>query len=470
MHPISRFNKGRNSNARCVKVLAITECIVNNSSTTESFHPVHSRAGKRELLSWALYDFANSGYTTVVMTTIYSAYFVAVVAGESAGVSPGTSTFLWTLAIAIANLCVLVSAPVIGAVADFRATKKRFLLWTTIVCVISTALLATAGPGQVSLAMGLLVLSAIAFAAGENFIAAFLPEITDSSNMGRVSGFGWSLGYFGGLLTLGCCLAYINWGESQGQEASDYVPVTLLITATIFAVTASPTFMWLRERATRHPLPDGATYASMGLAQVKSTLLSAARHRDMFHFLACLTFYQSGVATVVVIAAIYAQEVMGFDSQQLIVLIMVVNLTAAIGAFLFGFAQDYFGSVPTLAGGLMVWILAVAITWYAETPAHLWLAGNLVGLAMGATQAGGRALVGQFAPVDRSAEFFGLWGLASRAAAIFGPLSYGVISQLSSGNHRLAMLSTLAFFIAGLALLFTVDEQRGKKARDDASW
>ncbi|MEH6583871.1 MAG: MFS transporter [Halioglobus sp.] len=436
---------------------------------TESANEINSHyAGKRELLAWALYDFANSGYTTVVLTTIYSAYFVAVIAGSVSTLSPGTATFLWTLAIAIANLVVLVSGPVVGAIADYTASKKRFLLVTTVSCVLGTALLAFAGPGQIVLAMTLLILSAVAFAAGENLIAAFLPEITHSDNMGRVSGYGWSLGYFGGLLTLGTCLAYINWATGQGQEAQDYVPVTLLITAVIFTLTAAPTFLWLRERATPRPLPDGKAYFRAGFDQVKKTLVSAAHHRDLFRFLACLTLYQSGVATIVVVAAIYAQEVMNFDSQQLIVLIMVVNFTAAIGAFAFGFAQDRFGSIPTLAGGLLIWVAAITVTFFAEVPADLWLAGNLMGLAMGATQAGGRALIGQLTPVERSAEFFGLWGLASRAAAILGPLSYGLISHLSAGDHRLALLSTLSFFIGGLLLLFTVNEKRGRAVRHKA--
>ncbi len=426
-----------------------------------------STAGRREVLAWALYDFANSGYTTVVLTTIYSTYFVAVVAGSVPTLSPGTATLLWTVAVAIANFSVLLSAPIIGAIADYRATKKQFLLFTTIGCVMFTALLGLAGPGQVVLGMTFLILSSIAFAAGENLIAAFLPEIAPPDQMGRISGYGWSLGYFGGLLTLGSCLAYITWASERGQQPADYVPVTLLITAVIFALTALPTFLWLRERATPRPLAAGLSYVRAGFDQVRQTLGSAAHHRDLFRFLVCLTVYQSGVATVVVIAAIYAQEAMGFDSQQLIILIMVVNLTAAIGAFAFGFAQDRYGSVPTLAAGLLVWVAAIGVTFFAKDADDLWLAGNLMGLAMGATQAGGRALIGQLTPVQRSAEFFGLWGLASKAAAIFGPLSYGIIARLSDGDHRLALLSTLAFFIGGLLLLTTVDEQRGMAARDD---
>ncbi|MFK8050077.1 MAG: MFS transporter [Halioglobus sp.] len=419
----------------------------------------------REVIAWAFYDFANSGYTTVVLTAIYGTYFVAVVAGPDTGMASGTATFMWTLAIAIANFCVLVSAPIIGAIADFRASKKKFLWWTTAACVSGTALMAAAGPGDVALGMILLIIATIAFSAGENLIAAFLPEIASPGNMGRISGYGWSLGYFGGLLTLGTCLFYINWASGRGQEPSDYVPVTLIITAGIFALSAAPTFIYLRERAVPRERPTGVSYWRLGLDEVGKTLRNARHFKDLFRFIVCLTAYQSGVATVIVIAAIYAQAVMGFDSQQLIILIMVVNLTASIGAFVFGMAQDRYGSAPTLAAGLLVWLAAIGVTYFAESPSDVWLAGNLMGLAMGATQAGGRALIGQLTPVERSAEFFGLWGFASRAAAIIGPLSYGVISYFSNGDHRMAMLSTAAFFLVGLVLLFTVDEKRGVEAR-----
>lgn len=428
--------------------------------------PAPQAAGRRELLVWALYDFANSGYSTVVLTTIYSAYFVAVIAGGDATLPAGTATLLWTVAIASANFCVLISAPVIGAIADYRAAKKVFLMCATVGCVLATALLGQAGPGDIALAMSLLIVSAVSFTSGENLIAAFLPEIAPSDRMGRVSGYGWGLGYFGGVLTLGCCLAYIAWATGRGQQAVDYVPVTLLITAGIFALAATPTLLWLRERAVPRALPRGFSYLGVGFRQVARTLVHAAHYRDLFRFLLCLTAFQSGVATVVVIAAIYAQEVMGFSSQQLILLIMVVNVTAAVGAFLFGFAQDHYGSVPSLAVAILVWAGAISVTYFADQPRDLWLAGNLMGLAMGATQAGGRALIGRLTPVARSGEFFGLWGLASRTAAILGPLSYGVVNRITGGDHRMALLSTLAFFLLGLILLAMVDEDRGSRARD----
>ncbi len=416
---------------------------------------------RREILAWAFYDFANSGYTTVVLTTIYSAYFVGVIAADIDQRSPGAGTLLWTLSIGAANFCVLISGPVIGAIADYRAMKKVFLLLTTITCVLATGLLGQAGSDALPIAMLLTVVSAIAFASGENLIAAFLPEIAHKDNMGRVSGYGWSLGYFGGLLTLGICLAYISWSEGQGLDANHFVPMSLLFTAIIFAVTAAPTFIWLKERAIPKAVPMGFSYLRAGFREVQNTLQHAAQLKDLFRFLVCLTLFQSGVATVIVIAAIYAQEVVGFSSQQLIVLIMVVNFTAAAGAFVFGFAQDRFGSVPSLAGALIVWIVAILITLFSNEEQDIWIAGNLVGLAMGATQAGGRALIGRLTPEARNAEFFGLWGLAARAAAILGPISYGITNRLTDGNYQVAMLTTLSFFVAGLVLLFSVNEERG---------
>lgn len=425
---------------------------------------VMAKAGFRELLAWAFYDFANSGYTTVVQTTIFSAYFVGVVAGAEQGVTPGLSTLLWSLAIGLANFVVMISGPLLGAIADHRACKKRFLLISSIGCVTATASLAWVGPGDVGLGMVLVTVSAIMFASGENLIAAFLPELVPEESMGRLSGYGWSLGYFGGLLTLGICLAYITWAKQQGLPATHFVPVSLLITACIFALAALPTFIWLRERAIPAVWDRSRSSLHISYTRLVHTFKEAARFRDLFWFLITLGVYQSGVSTVIVLAAIYAQEVMGFDTQALIVLIMVVNVTAAVGAFICGHLQDRIGSVPTLAITLVIWIVAVIVAILAKETLDMWIAGNLIGLAMGASQAVGRALVSKFSPVERTGEFLGLWGLVNRLSAIVGPLSYGLINYWSQGNHRMSLLSTLVFFIVGLALLIKVNESRGKAA------
>ncbi len=410
-----------------------------------------------------MYDFANSGYTTVVLTAIYSAYFVGVVARAN-GADNGTATLLWTLAMGISNFLVLASAPVVGAIADHRAWKKRFLLVTTVGCVGFTAALGLVGPGDVATAMVLVILAGAMFASGENLIAAFLPEIARQNDMGRISGYGWTLGYIGGLLVLGLCLLYITWAEDRGQSAAQFVPVTLWITAGAFALAALPTFFWLRERAVPVPLPPGENYVVSGFLRVRHTLAEARRFQDLFRFLVTLAIYYCGIHTVIVLAAVYAQQVMGFGTQETITLILVVNVTAAAGAFLFGQFQDRLGSVRTLAFTLLVWIAALVLAYVTESRASFWVVANLVGLALGASQSAGRALVGQFSPPERAAEFFGLWGLAGKLAAIVGPVTYGVITWSSGGDHRLALLSTGVFFVAGLLLLLTVNEPRGRAA------
>ena len=405
----------------------------------------------REVWAWSMYDFANSAYTTVVITAVFGAYFVGAVAGNAAW-----ATFAWTAALSVSYAAILVTGPLVGAWADAHAAKKRLLLLTTVGCVASTAMLYAAGPGAVVLALVLVAVSNYFFGTGENLIAAFLPELADSQAMGRVSGWGWSFGYLGGLAALGLCLVYIS--AAQGQPATRYVPVTMLITAGFFAVAAAPTFVFLRERA----LPQKTMVSPW--ARTRQTLREAHRYRDLWRFLLCILFYQAGITAVVALAAIYAEQAMKFTMQQTITLILVVNVTAAAGAFAFGYLQDAIGHVRSLALTLVGWIVMVLLAGFADGPAMFWVAANLAGLCMGSSQAAGRAVVGYLAPQERLGEFFGLWGLAVKAASIFGPITYGAVTWLFAGNHRLGIFATGVYFVIGLALLVGIDVERGRRA------
>jgi len=404
-----------------------------------------------------MFDFANSGYTTVVITAVFNAYFVAVVANKEVW-----ATFAWTLALSVSYALIVVSAPLIGAYADAHAAKKNLLAITTIGCVAATAALALVGPGELAWGIALLVVSNFFFGTGENLIAAFLPELAKGSTLGRVSGWGWALGYIGGLVSLGASLAYVTWAQGHGQSAAQYVPVTMCITALLFAVSSLPTFLFLRERASPQKLPSGV-YAS-AFARTWETLRDAGRYRDLMRFLACILFYQGGVQAVITLAAIYAEQAMKFSTQQTIVLILVVNVTASIGAFAFGQLQDKLGHVRTLAITLIGWCVMVLLAWLADGPAMFWVAANLAGVCLGASQSAGRALVGYMSPPDRLAEFFGLWGLAVKLSSILGPITYGLVSWMSGGDHRLAILITGSYFVIGLALLAGIDAQRGHLA------
>lgn len=413
----------------------------------------------REVLAWAMYDFANSGYTTVVITAIFNAYFVSIVAANQAW-----ATFAWTLTLSLSYGAIILSAPLLGAYADLRAAKKRLLAVTTAGCVVFTALLALVGPGDVIFAVAIVALSNFFFGTGENLVAAFLPELARGKSLGRVSGWGWSLGYVGGLVTLSLCLAYVTHAQSLGEPATAFVPVTMLITAALFALASLPTFALLRERAT----PQGGVVTVRvfrhAYARVAHTIAHAAEYRDLSRFLVCLLFYQAGVQAVVAIAAVYAQQAMGFSTRDSIVLILAVNLTAAIGAFAFGYVQDRLGHVQTIAVTIVGWIVTVLLAWFAESRGLFWLAANCAGLCLGASQSAGRALVGYLSPRDRLAEFFGLWGLAVKLSSILGPITYGLASWITQGDHRFAMLITGSYFVVGLALLAGIDPERGRRA------
>ena len=407
-----------------------------------------------EVFSWAMYDFANSGYTTVVITAVFNAYFVGVVAGGAPW-----ATLVWTCALAASYALILVSAPVIGAYADARAAKKRILLVTTAGCIVFTAALALVEPGQLWLAVALIALSNFFYGTGENLIAAFLPELANGEALGRVSGWGWSIGYLGGLAALGACLAWVNHAQAAGATAAQFVPVTMLITAGLFAVASLPTFLFLRERA--QPAGERVDLAS-AFARVRATVRDAARYTDLRRFLVCILFYQAGIQAVIALAAVYAQEVMGFTTKDTLMLVLLVNVTAAAGAFLFGQIQDRLGHVRTIVLTLGGWLATVVLVAAVEGRIAFWVAANLVGVCLGSSQSAGRALVGYLSPPARTAEFFGLWGLAVKLSSILGPVTYGAVTWMTQGNHRLAFLATGVYFAVGLAMVAGLDVVRGR--------
>jgi UMF1 family MFS transporter len=424
---------------------------------------------RKEIAAWAMFDFANSSYTTVVTTAIFNAYFVKTVCQH---LPLQQATFALTLAVGIANFLVVVTAPVVGAIADAYVVKKRFLAVATVICVLFTALLAAVHTGDVVIGMIFLIAASFAFGTSENLIAAFLPEIAPPDKMGRISAIGWTVGYMGGLSCLAICLAYVSHAQKLGQTPVQFVPVTMLFVAVVFGVASLPSFIWLKERTVRSAEAVAAgpfTVAKNAFRHVFETVKAASHYKDLFTFFASLFAYTCGTTTVVVLAAVYAEQVMGFKTNDSIVLIMVVNITAAAGAFIFGFIQDKIGSVKGLALSLMLWVVAIFLAYLAHSKNEFWLAATLMGLSMGGSASAARALVGQLSPTKRAAEFFGLWGQTCKLAAIFGPMSYSLVTYLSGGNYRTALLSTLAFFVLGLVILFMVKEDRGRKNAEAAN-
>ena len=414
------------------------------------FSAQHLKAGvsAREVWSWAAFDFANSGYTTVVLTAVFNAYFVGVICGEASW-----ATLLWTSIIAASNILAIVCMPLIGAATDLKANKKFWTVLMSLLCIVGTLGLAFTGSGTVWLAVFMVIISNFAYNIGETLNSAFLPEIADDKSIGKVSGWGWSFGYCGGLLTLGLSLVVVLFMQSKGAGAEDYVPYTMLITAFVFFVAALPLVLWLKERAQPRTQATFWTLVKQSQASLIETFKSLPRHKNFAWLVASGLSFQGGIAVVVTLAAVYADQAMGFTPDETILLVLLVNITAAIGAFAFGYVEDRIGHKNALIVTLFIWIAMVGVAYFAQTKPIFWIAANLAGIAMGSSQSAGRALVGVLAPPKDRAAFYSFWNMALWVANIIGPMTYGYITWLTDNDQRLALLCTGLFFVVGLILL-----------------
>ena len=416
----------------------------------------------RELWSWAAYDFANSGYTTVVLTAVFNTYFVSVIVGDS-----DYGTLLWTVVIAISNAVSMLTMPVIGLLADARAQKKRWLLVATAMCVLGTFGLMGTGPGTVVLATFMIMLSNFGYNVGESLCSAFLPEIAREESVGKVSGWGWSMGYCGGLVTLLLAIARTSWSMKAGYSTDLLVDGTLFITAAVYALAATPIFLFLKERSTPRMKENNSNLKALFVSsfeEIRHTLGSLKVYQDFARLALCGFFYQAGVSVVITLSAVYATAVMGFTTEDILIMVCAVNVTAAVGAFGFGYLQDRIGHKTALAITLAVWLLMVLCAYFATERWMFWVAANLAGIAMGSSQSAGRAMVAVFAPESRLAEFYSFWNMMLWLSAIVGPLTYGLMTAIFHNNHRLAILVTGLFFVVALLVLQRINIERGRKA------
>ncbi len=405
-----------------------------------------------EVFSWASYDFANSGYSTVVLTAIFNAYFVGVVTNNESW-----STLAWTLVITLSNLISIGVIPLISARADKNANKKQWLCLVTLICVTSTGALGWSQSGDFLWASIFVILSNIAFNAGVVLNSAFLSELALPKSFGRISGWGWSFGYLGGIVCLGLCLMMVEAQKHEGAEV--YVGSCMLITALIFLLGSLPMFFCVRERSKplvvqeKHPFEE-----------LKDTVREVIKENKNFAWL-CLSgvFYQAGIAVVVTLSAVYAQIVMKFSTAETILLILIVNFTAAFGAFALGFLHDIIGHKKNLILTILIWILTVVLAGFSESKTMFWVSANFAGIAMGSSQSSGRAMVASLVSKNKLAQFYSLWNVAVWVANVLGPITYGVITWMTGGNHRMAILVTGLFFVMGLLALWPIKLQEQKK-------
>ncbi len=414
----------------------------------------------RVIWSWALYDWANSAFTTLVVTFIYSTWFSKAMAPDEV-----TGTAWWSRAVAVSAILTAVLSPILGAAADRAGARKAFLGVTTLLCIAGTTLLAFIPPSLPSAALIALIVYVIAdwgFETGYTFYNAFLPQIASPERIGRVSGYGWGLGYAGGLVCMAIALVGFAgerpWFGMSTAEGFNFRATNLLV-AGWYLVFALPLFLFVPERRSGALRLDvSGTFRELG-----HTIKAIGRYREIIKFLVARLVFNDGLVTVFAFGGIYAQGTFGMTISEVIVFGIALNLASGLGAFLFGFLDDKIGGKKTILLTLVALSIATLIAVWAPTRTWLWVGGVLIGLFVGPNQSASRSLMGRFVPERHQAEFFGFFQFSGKATSFLGPLLLGA-AALAFDSQRAGVATVLAFFLVGGGLLVLVDERRGIEA------
>ncbi len=399
------------------------------------------RVNRKQVLSWCLFDFANSSYSAVIASVIFPVYYANVIVGNQAG----AGDLWWGRAVSLSMLVVALTSPFLGGIADHAGLRKRLLFLYTALCVAAVSCFTLLSPGEALLGFLLAVLANIGMEGGLVFYNSFLPQIAPPDRQGRVSGWGFGVGYAGSILSLLLAMPLANTGRFE---------LIWVVTAAFFALFSVPAFLFLPQDLRRHGTSAFAS-AKKGLENAVGTLREIAGRREAKKFLLAYFIYEDGVNTVIVFSSILAAATFGFSPTELIVLYLVVQVTALAGAFLLSKPTDLWGPKRVVLIALLLWSLVAVTAYTVQTKNGFWAVACIAGLGLGSVQAGSRAFFAQFVPRGKEAEYFGVYSLVGKTSAIMGPLVFGQVSA-AFGSQRPAILSIALFFIIGLALVSCV--------------
>src|SRR2546425_1896341 len=370
--------------------------------------PMTNRVPKREIFGWCMYDVGDSAFTTVIVTALFPLYYGSIVVGD-----PAKADFLWGLAASVSEILVAILAPILGAIADFSGSRKKFLAACAVAITFFTATLYFVGPGMTALGLALFIAANIGFSGGGIFIDSFLPGISDESNAGRISGLKWAMGYAGGLLSLVLCLPLakniVDRPTPQQLASARLVP---LLIAGYYVVAVIPTFVFLRDRSVPQPLPPGENYLTVGFRQLKQTLRHIQRYRELFKLLIAFLVYNDGIVTVIYFSARYAKETIGFTASEITTMFIAINVVSAVGALLFGYLADRIGQKRSIYISLLIWNAAIVLAYFSYSKLAFYVVAALAGIGIGSCQSVTRSLVALFTPQKNAAEFYGFLGIA----------------------------------------------------------
>ncbi len=419
-------------------------------------------------MAWYLYDFGNSAYAAVVILAIYSAYFKEGVVGGAEG------TRLWGVAVAIAMLVSAIISPVLGAIADYRASRKKMLAFFTSICCLFTGLLFFVHKGDVLMGMGFFILAEIGYRASQVFYNGLLPSVSTRQTVGRVSGNGWAIGSLGGIV---CLLIVLPLVVSIGGNF--VLRSTMVLTAVFFAIATLPLFFHVGEPGSVKELPEGKSVLTIGFSQIAKTFRNARHFKQYMKFLLAFILFNDGVMITLNFAAIIGGVLHGFEREQMIVLIILVQFTNVVGAWVFGLLADRASAKQALLQSVVLMIATVLWMMENTSDTMFYVIGALAGFAMAGLQSVSRTMVAKLCPAHRAAEFFGLFAVAGRSSSFIGPAIFGWVaadlaaSYISNGTAaleaeqiglRMASMLIVGFLAVGGAILFFVNEESGAQA------
>ena len=421
------------------------------------------RVGKRagssrgRIFAWTLFDFGNTAFSVIIVTVIFSTYFTEQVAGSDLR---SWGPFLWGLTGSLSMIIAAAIAPPLGAAADYSRNKKRFLLLFTLTCIISTALLFFVKPGMVALGMILFVIANVGFEGGIVFYDAFLPSITSRRSYGRVSGYGFAMGYLGALAVL--LIVNFMLPDAGHPEYLFFVRLSFVVAALFFLVFSIPMFIWVPEPAySGKKTVDIIRTGFRQSARTFRAIFIERQHPSVARFLVAFFIYNDAILTIIFFAAIFAKSVLHMNDKELILFFAVVQTSAVVGSFLFGFVTDKIGPKKTIMITLLIWLSIALSAYFVVTISAFYFVAMGAGAAIGSSQSASRSLMALLTPREHEAEFFGFYdGLCGKASAVVGPAVYGLIAGVT--NQRIAVLFIGLFFLAGLIILKGVREPERK--------
>ncbi|HUX92619.1 MAG TPA: MFS transporter [Ignavibacteriaceae bacterium] len=402
---------------------------------------------KSRIFFWTLFDFARTSFSVIVITVIYSKYFSNYVTGGK--------VWLWGLSVSISMIITAFLSPPLGAIADVSRNRKRFLLIFSSVTILCTALMFNVQKGDIILGMVLFILANIGYEGGVVFYDAFLPNITEKKNFGRVSGYGFAMGYVGALSVL--LIIKLLLPQQSSSDYYFYIRLSFVVAALFFLIFSIPLFLFISEPNVEGRLRKGII--RNGIRKSADTFKAIFFHNkypSVSGFLLAFFLYNDAIITIIAFASIFASGILKMTDAQIIYFFIIVQSTAILGAFIFGIISDHIGPKKTISITLVIWLFVIVGAYFDNSIAGFYVVGLLAGLSIGSSQSCSRSLMALLTPKEREAEFFGFYdGLFGKSSAVIGPLVYGIVANVS--NQRFAVLAIGLFFLAGLIILQKVE-------------